>query len=44
MMYEQIFLASLEEAKAFRMDGNNKLMLYSTHDASGQPSLTFKRQ
>lgn len=44
MMYEQIFLASLEEAKAFRMDGNNKLMLYSTHDASGLPSLTFKRQ
>ena len=44
LMYERIFLASLEEAKTFRMSGSNKLMLYSTHDASGQPSLTFKRK
>ncbi len=44
MMYERIFLAALQEAKAFRMSGTNKLMLYSTHDASGQPSLTFKRK
>ncbi len=44
MMYERIFLAALQEAKTFRMSGSNKLMLYSTHDASGQPSLTFKRK
>jgi len=44
MMYESIFLAALQEAKAFRMDGANTLKLYSTHDASGQPSLTFKRK
>lgn len=44
MMYERIFLAALQEAKAFRMDGTNKLMLYSTRDASGAPSLTFKRK
>ena len=44
MMYERIFLAALQEAKAFRMDGANTLKLYSTHDASGQPSLTFKRK
>ena len=44
MMYERIFLAALQEAKAFRMDGANRLKLYSTHDASGQPSLTFKRK
>lgn len=44
MMYERIFLAALREAKAIRMSGTNKLMLYSTHDASGQPSLTFKRK
>lgn len=44
MMYEHIFLAALQEAKAFRMDGANTLKLYSTHDASGQPSLTFKRK
>ena len=44
MMYERIFLAALREAKTFRMSGANKLMLYSTHDASGQPSLTFKRK
>ena len=44
LMYERIFLASLEEAKTYRMSGSNKLMLYSTHDASGQPSLTFKRK
>ena len=44
MMYERIFLAALQEAKVFRMDGVNTLKLYSTHDASGQPSLTFKRK
>ncbi|AEE13588.1 META domain-containing protein [Porphyromonas asaccharolytica] len=44
MMYERIFLAALQEAKAFRMDGANRLKIYSTHDASGQPSLTFKRK
>ena len=44
MMYEHIFLAALREAKAFRMDGGDKLMLYTTRDASGQPSLTFKRK
>lgn len=44
MMYERIFLAALQEAKTFRMDGANTLKLYSTHDASGQPSLTFKRK
>lgn len=44
MMYERIFLAALQEAKAFRMDGANTLKLYSTHDASGQPSLIFKRK
>ena len=44
MMYERIFLAALQEAKAFRMDGANTLKLYSKHDASGQPSLTFKRK
>ena len=44
MMYERIFLAALHEAKAFRMDGANRLKIYSTHDASGQPSLTFKRK
>ena len=44
MMYERIFLAALQEAKVFRMDGVNILKLYSTHDASRQPSLTFKRK
>lgn len=44
MMYERIFLAALQEAKVFRMNGANTLKLYSTHDASGQPSLTFKRK
>ena len=44
MMYERIFLAALQEAKAFRMDGANRLKIYSTPDASGQPSLTFKRK
>ena len=44
MMYEHIFLAALQESKVFRMDGANTLKLYSTHDASGQPSLTFKRK
>ena len=44
MTYERIFLAALQEAKTIRMSGTNKLMLYSTHDASGQPSLTFKRK
>lgn len=44
IMYEHIFLAALQESKVFRMDGANTLKLYSTHDASGQPSLTFKRK